>query len=145
MNPNNLYLKEGENMVPMLPVRAKEEMSKKKRMISIITRTPREFYGEEAIWHYISGEKSAARTHEKKPVFYTKINPSTFQLVNLSYDKEKNIRYAISSRGIFNKTLPLEFKGSPENFFEIIPKEDLLGGEYAFVFSKDFYDFGVGE
>lgn len=145
IDPGNLYLKKGENILPMLPINAQEERSRKKRVIGHLARVPSVFMGSEDVWHFIRGEKSVVRSNEKKPVFLTKINPSAFLLVNLIYDKEKDIRFAVSSSGVYKNTIPVEFKGSPETYFEIIPKGDLLPGEYAFVASRMFYDFGVDE
>ena len=135
---SNLYLKRGEQLLPIPPIIAEAAHSRKKSFIPY-------YFGPHDVWHFIRGEKSVVRTNDKKPLFYTKMNPSGFLLVKLTYQKAKDIRFVISTGGIYRETIPIEFKESKEGFFELFPKVDLSQGEYAFVARERFYDFGIDE
>jgi len=146
MDLEKIYLRKDEKMMSISPIKAEHESSKKKKVLRDIFGGPSSTYGPEDIWHFVRGEKSAVRANDKKPIFYTKINPSAFSLVNLTYDAGKDIRFAVSYRGVYKRTIPMNFQGNSETCFEIILKEDLSLGEYAFITSRGFfYDFGVGE
>ena len=135
---SNLYLKKGEKMLAIPPIIAEAAHSHKKSFIPY-------YFGPHDVWHFIRGEKSVVRTNDKKLLFYTKMNPSGFLLVKLTYQKAKDIRFVISTGGIYRETIPIEFKESKEGFFELFPKVDLSQGEYAFVARERFYDFGIDE
>lgn len=138
MTISNVYLKTAEKMIPVPPVIAQISVSKKKAFIPY-------YFGAHDVWHFIRGEKSVVRTNDKNPPFYTKMNPSGFILVKLTYQKSNDIRFAVSTGGIYKATIPVEFKESSEGLFELLSKVDLSPGEYAFVSGGRFYDFGVDE
>jgi hypothetical protein len=75
---SNLYLKKDEKMLPIPPIIAEAAHSRKKSFIPY-------YFGPHDVWHFIRGEKSVVRTNDKKPLFYTKMNPSGFLLVKLTY------------------------------------------------------------
>lgn len=141
----SLYLKRNEKMVAIAPIIPERVHSRKKEAIFHWGLSlPSSIYGPEDIWHFIRGERSITRTDNRKPLFYTKMNPSGFLLAKLAYQKKNDIRYVISKgQGKYNETIPIESKESSEGFFEIFLKEVLSPGEYAFVTRRGFYDFGV--
>lgn len=136
ISSSSLYAKKGDKVEEMPPIIAEVQHSMKKRFIPY-------YFGPGDNWHYIRGEKSVVRLNDKKPVLYTKMNPSSFLLVKLSYHPGKDIRYVISTGRIYKNTLPLGSNKKSDGFFELFPKEELLPGEYAIINSMTFYDFGV--
>jgi hypothetical protein len=143
MHPQHLYLKKGDTMIA-IPFTQPESAATLKSRISDAFMP---FYtGPGDVLRFIRGENSLTRTSEKRPFFCTKMNPSNLLLVKLNYHKDKNIRYVISKGRMYKETLPIELSRSPEGIFEVLPKEDLLPGEYAFIaFGALFYDFGIDE
>lgn len=136
INSSSLYVKKGDKAVEMPPIVAEVQHSMAKHFIPF-------YFGPGDNWHYIRGEKSVIRLNDKKPVFYTKMNPSSFLLVKLLYRSGKDIRYVVSTGGTYRNTIPLGFNKKSDDFFELFPKEELLDGEYAVVSSMTFYDFGI--
>jgi hypothetical protein len=135
---SNLYLKKAEKLLAIPPIIAETAVSSKRHFIPY-------YFGPHDIWHFIRGEKSIVRTNEKNPLFCTKMNPSGFVLVKLTYQKAKDIRFVISTGSVYKETIPIEFKESQEGLFEIFSKVDLLPGEYAFLSRERFHDFGVDQ
>lgn len=138
INSSSLYVKKDNKVVEMLPIVAEVQHSRAKHFIPY-------YFGPGDNWHYIRGEKSVTRLNDKKPVFYTKMNPSSFFLVKLLYKSGKDIRYVVSTGVVYKNTIPLEFNKKSDDFFELFPKEELSDGEYAVVSSMTFYDFGIGQ
>lgn len=136
ISSSSLCLKKDNKVVEMPPIVAEVQHSMAKHFIPF-------YFGPGDNWHYIRGEKSVIRLNDKKPVFYTKMNPSSFLLVKLLYRSGKDIRYVVSTGGTYRNTIPLGFNKKSDDFFESFPKEELLDGEYAVVSSMTFYDFGI--
>jgi hypothetical protein len=89
-NLTNLYLKKDAKMVAIPRIIAEEASSEKKGAIwGWGLGLPSSIYGPEDIWYFIRGEKSVVRTTDKQPAFCTKMNPSAFLLVKLTYQKKK--------------------------------------------------------
>lgn len=136
LSTSNLYVKKGDKVNEMLPIIPEISHSMKKHFIPY-------YFGPGDTWHYIRGEKSVIRLNEKKPIFYTKVNPSSFFLVKLSYESRKNIRYVISTGSAYRNTIPLKFNKKTDDIFEITMDNELELGEYAFVSSMTFFDFAI--
>ena len=141
INSSSLYVEIGGKMSEMSAIMPETQYSMLKHLIPF-------YHGVGDVWRYISGEKSAIRLTEKQPVFYTKTNPSSFQLVKLAYQQAKNIRYVRSTGGVYKGSIPIKFTSKANGLFEIQPDKDLEPGEYAFVSSPlgssmYFYDFGI--
>lgn len=136
LSSNSLYVKENGRMLELSPIIAQVSHSMKKHWIPY-------YFGPGDDWHYLNGEKTAVRIHNNNPIFYTKNNPASFQLVKLSYHSGKNIRYVVSTGGVYKATIPIKFQKREGGMFEIIPEKSLEPGEYAFINGMTFYDFGI--
>jgi hypothetical protein len=132
----SLFVKPGDKVLEVLPVVAEVAHSMKKHFIPF-------YFGPGDNWHFIRGQKSVVRLPRGKPVFYTKVNPSSFQLMRLSYDAGKNIRYVVSTGAVYRDAIAITVNRLSDDSFALAPGTDLDGGEYAFVSGGTFYDFGV--
>lgn len=132
LNASSLYVKKDNKLVEILPIVAEGKTSVKKAMFGA-------FLGIGNDVHYIRGKKAVIRLNNKKPVFYTKMNPSSFSIVKLIYKSGNDIRYVVTG----SNTIPLGFNKEANDFFELFPKEELLDGEYAVISSTTFFDFGI--
>ena len=132
----SLFVRVGEKTLEVLPVVAQIEHSMKKHFIPY-------YFGPGDNWHIIRGQKSVVSVPRGKPLFYTKVNPSSFLLTRLSYDSERNFRYVISTGGTYRDTLPVVVNRLSDDLFELSPGRDLEVGEYAFISGGTFYDFGI--
>jgi hypothetical protein len=132
----SLYVKAGEKVLEMPPVVPGVQHSMAKHFIPF-------YFGPGDNWHYLRGQKSVVRVTNRKPAFYTKTNPSAFLLTKLSYDSPKDIRYVVSTGATFRGTIPIAVNKISDDFFELSPREELQAGEYAFVSTATFYDFGI--
>ncbi len=135
-NSSSLFVKLRDRVAEMLPIPAQAQQSMAKHFIPF-------YFGPGDTWYFIRGAKSSIRVTEKSPSFYTKINPSSFFLVKLLYQSERDIRYVIATGTAFRNTVPLTVNKKTEDIFELVPKNDLGPGEYAFMASGIFYDFGI--
>ncbi|HYL80755.1 MAG TPA: hypothetical protein VEU07_08080, partial [Candidatus Acidoferrum sp.] len=133
---SSLFVKVRERVVEMPPVVAEAQHSVAKHFIPF-------YFGPGDTWHYIRGNKSIVRIAERKPVFLTKVNPSAFLLLKLAYQAERDIRYAVSTGSAYKNSLPIKVTKQPGDVFELTPGSELEPGEYAFVTSTTFYDFGI--
>jgi hypothetical protein len=135
ISSSSLYVKENDNVFEIEPVIPENYLSMRKQQ------------------HNIKGKKSMTRLHSKKPVFYTKVNPSSFILIKLLYDEDKDIRYAVGKMKFYKNNLPIRFTEKSYDFFELFSEEELSPGEYAFISTiitplgtksaTAFYDFGI--
>jgi len=132
----SLFVRVGDRTLEVLPVVAEITHSMKKHFIPF-------YFGPGDDWHFIRGQKSAVSAPRGKPLFYTKVNPSSFLLARLSYDSERNIRFVVSTGGTYRDTLPVVVNRLSDDSFELSPGRDLEGGEYAFISGGTFYDFGI--
>jgi len=135
-NSSSLFVKSGDRVAEVLPVTAQVQHSMAKHFIPY-------YFGPGDNWFYLRGPKSATRLPDKQPTFYTRQNPSSFYLVKLTYQAEKDIRYVIATGTVFKNTLPITINRRPDESFELVPQHALVSGEYAFVSSYTFYDFGI--
>jgi hypothetical protein len=101
------------------------------------------YFGPGDNWHYLQGPRAVVRISEKQPAFYTKMNPSSFLLVKLTYQADRDIRYVIATGGAFKNTVPITTNKRADELFELVPNSGLEPGEYAFLESGLFYDFGI--
>ncbi len=103
------------------------------------------YFGPGDTWYFIRGAKPSIRVTERCPSSFTKINPSSFLLVKLLYQSERDIRYVIATGTAFRSTVPLTVnkKKKTEDLSELVPKIDLSPCGYAFMASGIFYDFGI--
>lgn len=135
IEPFSMYVKHSNKVQEMLRSFPEYAHSMKKHTIPF-------YFGPGDTWRYIRGEKSIIRV-SGKCVFYTKENPQTFVLVKLDYQKAKNIRFAVETGGLYKNTIPFKFQEKPGSFFEMSPAKELEKGEYAFIQTMGFYDFGI--
>ena len=135
VEPYSMYVKHSNKVQEMLRSFPEYAHSMKKHTIPF-------YFGPGDMWCYIRGEKSLMRV-SGKCLFYTKENPQTFVLVKLGYHKAKNIRFAVETGGLYKNTMPFKFQEKPGSFFEMNPEKELEKGEYAFIQTMGFYDFGV--
>jgi hypothetical protein len=132
----SLFVRAGDKTLEVLPVVAEIAHSMKKHFIPF-------YFGPGDNWHFIRGQKSVVSVPKGKPVFYTKVNPSSFLLARLAYDSERNIRYVISTGGSYRDTIPIVVSRLSDDSFALSPGRDLATGEYAFISGGTFYDFGA--
>jgi hypothetical protein len=135
-NSSSLFVKLSDRVGEILPVGAQVQHSMAKHFIPF-------YVGPGDNWYYLRGPKSVVRISEKQPAFYTKMNPSSFLLVKLTYQSERDIRYVIATGSAFKNTVPITVNTRPDELFELVPQGALAPGEYAFVSSGTFYDFGI--
>ena len=135
-NSSSLFVKSGDRVAELPPVVAQVQQSMAKHFIPY-------YFGPGDNWFYLWGPKSAVRIPDKQPTFYTRQNPSSFYLVKLTYQGEKDIRYVVATGTVFKNTVPITINRRPDESFELSPKSTLAPGEYAFVSSYTFYDFGI--
>jgi len=132
----SLFVKVNDRVLEVLPVVAEIAHSMAKHFIPF-------YFGPGDNWHFVSGQKAAARVPKGKPAFYTKVNPSSFQLMQLAYDSARNFRYVVSTGATYRGSLSFAINRLPDDTFELVPTGELGGGEYAFVAGGTFYDFGI--
>jgi hypothetical protein len=135
-NASSLFVKLQDKVGEILPVGAQVQHSMAKHFIPF-------YFGPGDNWYYLRGPKSVVRINEKQPVFYTKMNPGSFLLVKLTYQAERDIRYVIGTGSAFKNTVPITINKQPNELFELAPNGALELGEYAFMSSGMFYDFGI--
>lgn len=135
-NSSSLFVKSGDRVAEVPPVAAQVQHSVAKHFIPF-------YFGPGDNWFFLRGPKSAVRIPDRQPMFYTKQNPSSFYLVQLTYQAEKDIRYVVATGTVFKNTVPITINRRPDESFELSPKSVLAPGEYAFVSSYTFYDFGI--
>lgn len=135
VEPYSMYVKHSNKVQEMLRSFPEYAHSMKKHTIPF-------YFGPGDMWRYIRGEKSLMRV-SGKCLFYTKENPQTFVLVKLGYHKAKNIRFAVETGGLYKNTMPFKFQEKTGSFFEMSPEKELEKGEYAFIQTMGFYDFGI--
>jgi hypothetical protein len=87
-------------------------------------------------------------------VFYSCINPTDAPLVKFELDKEENERNtSVGKITPFNQSfrisegdlVPMTIQKTPQGFFEIKPRTDLVPGEYGFVPQSSVGYFSTGE
>lgn len=132
----SLFVKVNDRVLEVLPVVAEVAHSMAKHFIPF-------YFGPGDNWHFVRGQKAAVRVPKGKPYFYTKVNPSSFQLMRLTYDSARNFRYVVSTGAAYRGSLSFVVNRLPDDTFELVPSGELEGGEYAFVVGGTFYDFGV--
>ena len=132
----SLFVKVNDRVLEVLPVVPEIAHSMKKHLIPF-------YFGPGDNWHFVRGQKAVARLPKGKPSFYTKVNPSSFQLMQLTYDAARNFRYVVSTGATYRGSLTFVVSRLPDDTFELVPSGDLAAGEYAFVAGGTFYDFGV--
>jgi len=132
----SLFVKVNDRVLEVLPVVPEVVHSMAKHFIPY-------YFGPGDNWHFVRGQKAVVRLPKGKPSFYTKVNPSSFQLMRLTYNAEKDIRYVVSTGATYRGSLPFTVNRPADDTFELVPSANLDGGEYAFVAGGTFYDFGV--
>jgi len=132
----SLFVKVDDRVLEVLPVVPEIVHSMAKHFIPY-------YFGPGDNWHFVRGEKAVVRLPKGKPSFYTKVNPSSFQLMRLTYDSARNFRYVVSTGATYKGSLSFASNRLPDDIFELVPSGDLAGGEYAFVAGGTFYDFGI--
>ena len=132
----SLFVKANDRVLEVLPIAAEVVHSMAKHFIPY-------YFGPGDNWHFVRGQKAIVRLPKGKPSFYTKVNPSSFQLMRLTYDSARNFRYVVSTGATYKGTLPFATSRLSDDTFELVPSGELDGGEYAFVAGGTFYDFGV--
>ena len=132
----SLFVKANDRVLEVLPVTAEVVHSMAKHFIPY-------YFGPGDNWHLVRGQKAVVRLPKGKPSFYTKVNPSSFQLMRLTYDSERNFRYVVSTGATYKGTLSFTSNRLSDDTFELVPGTELDGGEYAFVAGGTFYDFGI--
>jgi hypothetical protein len=135
-NSSSLFVKLPDRVGEIVPVAAQVQHSMAKHFIPY-------YFGPGDNWYYLRGPKSIVRLSEKQPAFYTKMNPSSFLLVKLTYQAERDIRYVIATGSAFKNTLPITINKQSDELFELAPQSGLGPGEYAFISSGTFYDFAI--
>jgi len=132
----SLFVKANDRVLEVLPIAAEVVHSMAKHFIPY-------YFGPGDDWHLVRGQKAIVRLPKGKPSFYTKVNPSSFQLMRLTYDSARNFRYVVSTGATYKGTLPFTTNRLSDDTFELAPGTELDGGEYAFVAGGTFYDFGI--
>ena len=132
----SLFVKVDERVLEVLPVVAEVVHSMAKHFIPF-------YFGPGDNWHFVRGPKAVVRLPKGKPSFYTKVNPSSFQLMRLVYDSAHDFRYIVSTGATYKGSLPFSTNRLSDDTFELMPSGELEVGEYAFVAGGTFYDFGV--
>jgi hypothetical protein len=132
----SLFVKVNDRVLEVLPVVAEVVHSMAKHFIPF-------YFGPGDNWHFVRGQKAVVRLPKGKPAFYTKVNPSSFQLLRLTYDAPRNFRYVVSTGATYRGAMPVVTNRLSDDTFELVPTGELDGGEYAFVAGGTFYDFGV--
>jgi len=135
-NSSSLFVKSGGRVAELPPVVAQVQHSMAKHFIPF-------YFGPGDNWFYLRGPKSAVRIPDRQPTFYTRVNPSSFYLVQLTYQAEKDIRYVVATGTVVKNTVPITIKRRPDESFGLLPQSALAPGEYAFVSSYTFFDFGI--
>ncbi len=152
------FYKKGEEYKEMVSVRVASAVSNRKRWIPFAGP----FLNSE-IFLFIAGEKATLRLSEKKPVFYTRIEPSFIKLVFLGYHRDKEKRYVVYEDDYSDREIQIDSEILDDKVYKIIPAKELAHGEYAYlvgntnsVSSAGFvvmfggsntkaYDFGITE
>lgn len=133
----SLFVKVNDRVLEILPIVPEGVQSRAKFFIPF-------YVGPGDVWHIVRGQKAVVRVPKGKPSFYTKVNPSSFQLMRLTSDPARNFRYVVTTGAtVRGGTLPFVSNRLPDDTFELMPSGELGGGEYAFVAGGAFYDFGV--
>jgi hypothetical protein len=132
----SLFTKVNDRVLEILPVVPEVVHSMAKHFIPF-------YYGPGDNWHLVRGQKAVVRLPKGKPHFYTKVNASSLQLMRLTYDAARNFRYIVSTGATYRGGLSFVVNRLSDDIFELVPSGELDGGEYAFVASGTFYDFGV--
>ena len=132
----SLFVKVNDRVLEILPVVPEVVHSMAKHFIPF-------YFGPGDNWHFVRGQKAVVRLRKGKPSFYTKVNPSSFQLMRLTYDSARDFRYVVSTGATYKGGLSFVVNRLQDDTFELVPSGELEGGEYAFVASGTFYDFGV--
>jgi hypothetical protein len=133
----SLFVKVNERFLEVLPIVPEGAQSRAKFFIPF-------YFGPGDVWHIVRGQKAVVRVPKGKPSFYTRVNPSSFQLMRLTADSARNFRYVVSTGATYRGgSLPFVINRLPDDTFELVPSGELGGGEYAFVAGGAFYDFGV--
>jgi hypothetical protein len=132
----SLFVKADDRVLEVLPVVPEIAHSMKKHFIPY-------YFGPGDNWHLVRGQKAVVQLPKGKPSFYTKVNPSSFQLMRLTYDAPRNFRYVVSTGGTYRGSLSFITNRLADDTFELVPSGDLAAGEYAFVAGGTFYDFGI--
>jgi len=110
----------------MSPAQITMETSLRKRWIPVAGNymPPEEFV-------FVEGKEASLKFPSKKPVFYARIEPSLFTLVNFGIKKER--RYIVFSRKQSNRIIPFDSEALNNGLFKITPKGNLENGEYGFL------------
>ncbi len=132
----SLFVKVNDRVLEVVPVVPELAHSMKKHFIPF-------YFGPGDNWHFVRGQKAVVRLPKGKPSFYTKVNPSSFQLMRLTYDAERNFRYVVSTGSTYRGGLPFTTNRLSDDTFELTPSAELEPGEYAFIAGGSFYDFGI--
>jgi hypothetical protein len=136
-NSSSLFVKLSDGVGEIRPVGAEVQHSMKKHLLIPF------YFGPGDNWYYLRGPTSIVRISEKQPAFLTKMNPSSFLLVKLTYQAARDIRYVIATGSAFTNTVPITVTKRPDESFELVPQGALAPGEYAFISAGTFYDFGI--
>ena len=132
----SLFVRTGDKTLEVLPLVAERSHTVKKHFNPF-------YFGPGDNWYFIRGQKSAVRVPNGKPLFYTRVNPSSFLLTPLFCDPKRNIRYFVSTPGKHRDTIPVVVNRLSDDLFELSPGRDLVAGEYAFISGGTFYGFGI--
>jgi hypothetical protein len=133
----SLFVKVNDRFLEVLPIVPEGAQSRAKFFIPF-------YFGPGDVWHIVRGQKAVVRVPKGRPSFYTKVNPSSFQLMRLGLDSARNFRYVVSTGATYRGgSLSFAINRLPDDTFELVPSGELGGGEYAFVAGGAFYDFGV--
>jgi hypothetical protein len=132
----SLFVRVNDRVLEVLPVVPEFAHSMAKHFIPF-------YFGPGDTWHFVRGQKAVVRLPKGKPSFYTKVNPSAFQLMRLTYDAPRNFRYVVSTGATYRGSVSFLTNRAPDDIFELVPHGELEAGEYAFVAGGTFYDFGV--